>query len=170
MASKEQQKPPEPPEIRRKFQPPAYQAIGVCLLVVFVLLGAFRVFGPTVGQVRSEVAPLRLEVTHPERTRLGEAGIIDVRVTNTGTGNLETVTIRFNRDYIDAFSTLAFTPGVDRISAGAYEVELSDVRAGETRAVSVDVVAGAYWRHQGFIEAATSGSSVRVQVTSLVFP
>jgi hypothetical protein len=142
MARKDTPGLPQPPEIKRQLHLAPEQMVGVALLLLFVLLGSFRVFGAVTGQVVSEDTPLRLEVTYPERTRLGMRGTIEARLTNTGTEDLEIVIARFHRSFIDAFSP-EFMPAADRIKTLSYEVDLADVLPGETRVVLVDVEAAA---------------------------
>lgn len=170
MARLDRQHLPEPPVIKRSFQPEKPQVIGVSLLLLLVLFGALRVFGTTTNQVSFDGEQLHLAVTFPERTRLGQSGSIDVQVTNVSSELLEVVSVRFERAYYDAFSNSVFTPAVTRIQADAYEVELLAIPAGQAQTVSVEVQAGTPWRHEGFVEASADGRAIQVKIHSFVFP
>lgn len=163
-------KPPRPPELGRAFKPDPSQLVGVGALAVLVLLAALGVFGSQRGQVATRDGPLAIEIRHPTRLRYKMIDVIDVAITNTGASDLEAVTIRFDRGLLDAFSGLRFTPAVTTVSGDVYEVELSRVAAGATRTVTVEVQAEAYWRHAGFVEAATPERSIRARLSSFVFP
>ena len=163
-------RPPEPPTIGRGLKPYASQVVGVSLLLLIVALALLGVFGETHAQATAEGAPLRLEVTYPERFRYKTIDTIDVTVTNTGGETLPAVTVRFDRAYIDAFSTTTFTPSLTRVTSDAYEVDLSDLRPGDTQPVTVQVQAEAYWAHTGFVEAESPDQDVRVDVDSFAFP
>lgn len=169
MAQKDSPSPPKPPEIRRRFEPTTEQLIGVGLLLLCILPGIFGVFGTATNRVITREAPLQLEVSYPQRTLYGRTETIEVNVTNTGTENLDFVVVRFSRGFLDSLSP-TFKPGVDNILSEAYEVELNDVRPNQTRAVLVEVHADAYWRHEGFVEAAASGTTVRTHIHSFIFP
>jgi hypothetical protein len=81
------------------------------------------------------------------------------------------VTVYFDRDYIDSFSTVTFTPDVKSITDVAYIVELSDLQPQETRIVSVQLQAEKYWRHEGEIMATfTETIGAEVSLRTFVFP
>lgn len=162
--------PPQPPSIGRALKPHASQVVGVGVLVLIVVLALLGVFGETHGRATAEGPPFRLEVTYPERFRYKTIDSVDVTVTNTGDEAVSSLTVRFDRAYIDAFSTTTFTPSLTRVTSDAYEVDVSDLAPGETQPVSVEVQAEAYWGHPGFVEAATPEADVRVDVHSFVYP
>lgn len=162
--------PPEPPSIGRSFRPAFSQIIGLGVLLLIVVLALLGVFGTTKRQATAEGGTIRLDVTYPERFRYKTIHGLDVQVTNTSSRSLEAVTLRFDRTYIDAFSTVTFSPALTRLTSDAYEIELSNLQPGEMRPASAEVQAEDYWGHPGFIEAATSEGSAQVDVHSIVFP
>lgn len=161
---------PEPPSIGRQFRPAFSQIIGIVILLLIVALALLGVFGTSERRVTVEGGPVRLDASYPDRFRYKTIHAIGVEITNTSSSPLETVTVRFDRDFIDAFSTVTFSPPLTRVTSDAYEIELGDLRAGEMRPASAEVQAEAYWGHPGFIEAATPEGSARVDVHTIVFP
>ena len=161
---------PEPPSIGRKFRPAFTQICGVAFLLLIVVLALLGVFGNSEGHATAEGGPVRLDASYPERFRYKTIHAIDLEITNTSSSDLETVTVRFDRTYLEAFSTVTFSPSLTRLTSDAYEVELRDLEGGETRPVSAEVQAEHYWGHPGFIEASTSEGSARIDVHSVVFP
>lgn len=170
MARSDVPQPPRPPSIGREFRPNVSQVLGVGTLMLFVLLALFGVFGRTQGELLVEEAPLRLELAYPERFRYKTIGTLEARVSNTGATALPAVTVRFERAFVDAFSTTSFTPSPSRVTDEAYEVQLGDLPAGETRLVLVQVQAEAYWWHAGFVEVSAGSASARAEPSVFVFP
>ena len=162
--------PPSPPDVARKFAPLPYQLVGVGVLFTIVLLALFGVFGVVRAHAAADAGSLHVEVEYPERFRYKTIGPVDVRVHNGGETTLDTVVVRFDRAYVDAFSTVTFTPSADTVTDEAYEVTLRDVRPGTTRLVSAEIQAESYWRHEGFVEAVAGGATARAELATLVFP
>jgi hypothetical protein len=163
--------PPEPPEIKRRLQLNATQLIGIPLLALMPLLALLGVFGLAQGEARSEQGSLALRVSYPERTRYSMTQPLVIEVRNIGTVSLDTVVVRLDTDYLSAFSQVELTPTPTRVTAEVYEVTLSDIQPGETRIVSTDVQAHAYWRQRGSISATPGGGEATgVMVSTFVFP
>lgn len=162
--------PPKPPEFGRELELKKSQLIGLVSLALIVILAIFGLFGQSSSQTTSEGERLALEVTYPSRFRFKMADSIDVQVTNLESDPVQGVVIRFDRDYVDRFSAVQFTPSLDTITGDVYEVTLGDLAPGKAKSVSVDVQAEEYWRHRGFIEAEAGGDGVRVDLSTFVFP
>lgn len=170
MADAAHPQPPRAPEIGRAFHPKYTQVVGVALLLAIVVLALFGAFGTSEARIRAEADPVRVEARYPTRLRFKTIHTIDIEVTNTSSSTLDSVVVRLERPYVDAFSTVSFAPSLTRLTAQAYEVELLDVEPGEIRPVSVEVQAEDYWGHPGFIEARAGEAAARVAVHTTVYP
>ena len=82
-----------------------------------------------------------------------------------------TITVEFDREYVDHFSDLVFTPEVEQITPFIYEVALARVEPGQTHVVEVEMLGKDYWLHEGEITAFVEASQpLTVEVGTLVFP
>ena len=169
-STKEVPQPPKPPDLGREFELRTVQAIGVGLLAVIVVLAALGLFGINRGQAAARGESLDLEVSYPERFRYKMRGALDIRLTNTGSQPIETATVHFDRQYVDSFSGLQFTPSPESITDEYYEVVLMDIAPGMSKRIAVEVEAEEYWRHAGFVEVEANGESLRVDLSTFVFP
>ena len=169
-STKEVPQPPKPPDLGREFELRTVQAIGVGLLAVIVVLAAFGLFGIHRGQAAAEGERFDLEVSYPDRFRYKTSGALDVRLTNNGSQPVGTATVRFDRQYIDSFSGLRFTPSPESITDEYYEVVLMDIAPGRSKRIVVEVEAEEYWRHEGFVEVEANGETLRVDLSTFVFP
>jgi hypothetical protein len=173
MSNKEQthSKPPTAPEITRRVQLNRLQMIGIPLIILIPLLALLGLFGETIASASDANAELELHVTYPTRFRYKMIDQANVSVRNLSQESLPAVTVYFDRDYIDSFSTVTFTPDVKSITDVAYIVELSDLQPQETRIVSVQLQAEKYWRHEGEIMATfTETIGAEVSLRTFVFP
>lgn len=168
--SKEVPEPPKPPEFGRELELKWVQVIGVGMLVLIVLLALFGLFGHSSSRSAGEGELLALEVTHPDRFRYKTLDSLDVQVANLSSEPIPTVTVRFDRDYIDSFSSVQFTPSPESITSEAYEVALRDIAPGMEKRVAVTVQAEKYWRRRGYVEAEAGAERVLVDLSTFVFP
>lgn len=159
--------PPQPPNIARKVQIFPHQMIGVSLMVFFLLLSLFGVFGESTEKAADSSSRIALEVTYPSRSRYGLPVEIQVAVQNTSTQPIETLTLLLSRDYFDAFDDLHFFPSADRITDDAYEVDLENLQPEETRILTIGAKGGRYWQHKGDIRI--EGES-KVSLSTFIFP
>lgn len=164
-------KPPEAPQIPRRFELYAYQYIGILLLLVVPVLALLGVFGESATTLQQASADLTLTITYPTRYRYEMLNSLTAAVRNNTSAAIPTLTVRFSRDYIDQFSDVSFSPSLTRITDEAYEVDLSDLPPGAARVVSVDLRADAYGEHRGAVTAAAEGlEPAGLMVSTLVFP
>jgi hypothetical protein len=164
-------KPPQLPPFPRKLKFHRLQLIGIPLLMVLPVLGLFGLFGESFDTVRSENSELSMQVEFPTRYRYQMVNDMIVTTTNLSDQASITVTVTFERQYIDRFSKVAFTPDVARVTDEQYVVQLEGLGAGETSVIFVELQGDEYWRHTGVVEASLPGGEpVRVEVGTTVFP
>lgn len=162
--------PPKPPEIGREFELKLSQLVGVSLLALLVLLALFGVVGQSEGRLSAEGEVVALRVKYPVKLHYKSIGTVEVRVENTGDSLLETVTVRFDRSYVDSFSGVQFTPSAQEVLDQAYQLVLHDIGPGEAKLVSVEVRAEQFWRHRGYVEAAVEGEPARIELSTFTYP
>lgn len=163
----EEQRPPDPPEIDRRFRLYRYQWIGLPLMMLVPVLALFGVFGQSWDTAAGATAELEMELRYPSRFRYKQLNEMDVYVTNTSGRQLDRVTVAFDTAYINRFSTVTFVPP----ATGAYEVELTKVEPNERRLIRVELQGEEYWLHRGRIEAwPAGGDTLRLPVRTVVFP
>ena len=163
--------PPQPPEFKRRLQFHLTQLVGVPLLALLPILALFGVFGVTRSEASAQNDQLELQVSYPSRIRYWMTKPLEVEVRNLTDAPLELVTVSIDTRYLSAFRNVQIEPEPTRINAAVHQVDLTEVQPGETRLVSIEVQADAYWSHEGTIGAATAeGEAAQVQVTSFVIP
>lgn len=168
ISPEEAEQPPQPPELDRSLNLPGSQIAGVLAFALIVLLAGFGFFGETRATSSSSgSAALDLKVDYPARFRYKQVNPLQVFVTNRSATLLDTVTVVFDTAYIAPFSNVSFTPAAAR----AWEVELTGLRAGETRRIEVGLQGERYGRHTGHISAYSSSSdTASAKVSTIIFP
>lgn len=166
MVSNEVPQPPAPPRTRPRLRVPLPNLLGIAAFATVPVLALLGVLGRTTGAAGAAGETIALHVTFPTRMRYGTGDSIGVEVRNISGGTLDLVTVRFDRGYISGFSNVRFTPQPIR----AYEVALRNMGPGETRLVSAEIEAEAYWSRSGAVTAAGGGESVTVPVRTLTYP
>jgi hypothetical protein len=163
--------PPQPPEIERKLQFYRFQKIGIPLILLLPILALIGLFGESVAAENASNPQLMVEVEYPTRFRYKMVDSINVSVENTSTQPLSVVSVRFDRPYIESFSTVTFTPQVKTVTAADYIVELTDLQPQEVRIIAVEIQAENYWQHEGTITAVSDNNeSVTLALNTFVFP
>lgn len=172
MSEEEQiQKPPEPPEIKRKFQFYLIQWIGVPLLMVIPILALFGVFGESFQKANASNAEFDMTVEYPSRFRYKMTNPVEVSLTNKSSRPIQNLTVDFEHSYISKFSEVQFTPQPKEVTGDSYKIELTEIMPGETRRVSASLQGEHYGSHQGFVRAKSeSGSGSEVQMETFIFP
>lgn len=165
---------PQPPEHQRNWAFPLPQKVGIPLLFLIPILALLGVFGNSMATVRQQGQALALETTFPVRLRYKMAAPLVVRATNISAQTIPTVTVKFDRDYLFAFSGVTFQPAVDEINEEDYEVHLSQLAPGETRVIALELKAEEYWQQEGTVSAAAGAADappdVTVDVHSFLIP
>lgn len=168
---KEPSKPPQPPEVDKKFQVHTYQWIGIPLMLLIPILALVGLFGESVDSVRTSSQQLEMSVEYPTRFRFKMIDEVTVTLSNVSGQTLPSVLVNFDREYIDAFSTVTFTPAVKSITGSNYIVEVSDLQPGETRVISATVQAENYGMHRGTIGLGPEeAQDLEVSVATFTFP
>ncbi len=141
---------------------------GLPLLVAVPMLALIGLFGETWSRTADETAELTLEVEYASRYRYTLNNAVEVAVANRSDRALDTVVVSFAPEFMRQFSTVSFIPSATR----AFEVELLELKPGETRFVWAELRGERYWKHRGSIQAYRAGGvdTARVEITSLVFP
>lgn len=164
-------KPPQAPKIERKIQFHRLQMVGIPLILLIPILAIAGVFGETSHVVRASSPQLFVAVEYPTRFRYKMIDPIQVAVQNSSAQPLATVEVNFERAYIDRFSNVFIKPDVAYITDAVYVWKLRDLQPQETRVITIEIQAAAYWRHEGTVTAvADNGESVTVSVATFVFP
>lgn len=163
--------PPEPPSIKRTLQFHRIQKIGIPILLLLPVLALFGVFGETFQSAHASNTQLTVDVEYPSRSRYKMINPVTVSVENTSSQTLSVVQIHFDRDYIDNFSNVSFTPEITKVTDEVYIVEITDLQPQETRVVSARIQAERYWLHEGNVTAVSgTGQSVSLSLDTIVFP
>jgi len=159
-------RPPQPPDIRRRLCFERFHLVGLLVFVAVPVLALLGVFGERWGRVQARAGALELRVLYPERYRYRQISSVEVLVTNTSGRRIDTLTVAFDTAYISRFSNIMISPPPVR----GYEVDLLDVEPGGTRLVVAEIQGFCYWRHRGQVTAAAGTDTVRVDLETLVFP
>ena len=163
--------PPEPPPFQRKLVIHRDQLIGIPLLMLLPLLGLFGFFGQTFTTERVANAELSMQVEYTTRSRYQTFHDMRVTVTNLSEQSPVTVTVTFDRSYVDQFSNTTFMPSAERLTEQVVEVELTEMETGETQAVEVEFRGEHYWHHTGMISASIAGGeAVQLPVSTTIYP
>lgn len=158
--------PPELPVLKRRLSFAWWQVVGIAVLALVPLLAGLGVFGAAEASVVARAGSVSMLVDYPPRIRHGSAQRILALVTNTGLSALDTVTVRFDSSYVARVSEPQFTP----LAARAFEVDLADLRPGESRRVELAFHAADFGRHRGFVSARHGASTARAIIATTVFP
>ncbi len=165
------EKPPEPPEMRRRFVLERSQWIGVPLMLLIPLTALFGLYGPGRGQAVIRTSGLEMSVDHPSKTHYRMDEVMVVAVRNASDQPLGSVEVGFDRSYIEAFSSVTFTPDPDRVTEREIRVPLEALGPGESRRVLVSMRAEQRWRLDGAVRAlAREGPVAQVRITTFVMP
>lgn len=158
--------PPELPPLRRKLKFSPGQILGLGLLVLIPVLALFKLFGQGEAFASGRSSTLALTVEYPPRLRHGTAEVVVTEVRNTTAALMDTITVIFDSSYVSKVAEPRFTPPVTR----AFELDLANVRPGESRRIELAFHAEDYWSHSGVILAVHRGDTARVRVQTFVLP
>ncbi len=165
--------PPQPPEIEPKFILSRVQWIGLPLLMLLPILALFGVFGEASTAVSDSSDVLDMEVEYATRYRYRMLNTMEVSLENLSAQAIPTLTVRFDEDYISKFSSVVFSPQLDKITDEDYVVYLQDVQPGDIRIVNIEMQGDRYGRHSGVVSATAGEDShgrVQVEVSTFIFP
>lgn len=139
---------------------------GMLVIAAIPVCAALGLFG-SAGDTRTASTPsLEITVNYPSRCRYEMLELLEVRVRNRSDRTLERVTVVFGPSYLNGFAQAQFTPAPER----AFEVELTQLQAGETGLVSAEIQGENYGRYTGQIVARAGDESASVDVSTFIFP
>lgn len=162
----EDQGPPSPPKAARHLR---LRPLHAGLLFALFLIVAFAVagfFGNARDTASAQSRSLQVSVDFPERFRYKEIAPLTVRLKNRRSRPIDTVSVRFDSTYIEAFSNVRFLPSATE----PWVVGLHDVRPGETRRIKVHLQAERYGSNTGQIHALTDTDTTSATLQTFVFP
>ncbi len=157
--------PPAPPSLPRRIRLYRYQWVGLGLIVALPVLALAGVFGESWRSEEARGADVEAAVTWPERFRYKQVNSIEVRVRNTSSRVLDTMTVALDTALAGRFSTVRAIPSFTR----PYETDLTDLRPGETSLVLVEIQAERYGRHEGTLSV-IHRDTVRIPISIRIFP
>ncbi|HEY3477015.1 MAG TPA: hypothetical protein VGK56_20520 [Anaerolineales bacterium] len=138
------------------------------LIPVLALLG---MFGESYHEITTSNPDLEVQVRYPTRFRYKMIDAVTVSLTNISAQPFATAHIGFDREYVEGFSAVIFTPSVKHITDTVYLVELNDLQPGETRIISVSIQAEEYGRHKGTITVTPENwEALQVSIDTFTFP
>ena len=112
--------------------------VGLALLSVFVLAGAFGLFGTRTTTASATASGYTVTVTYPQISRPGHAVRYEVEVNRSG-GFTGPVQMRFRSAYFDLFDENSFGPAAEsETSDAAYDIYEFAAPKGDTLVVSSD--------------------------------
>jgi hypothetical protein len=168
---KQTAQPPQPPEIERRIQFHRTQLIGVPIIMLVALLGLSGLFGPAFDTESATGPQLEMQVEHPTRVRYRTGSPLEIMVRNVSAQDIPRVTVSISAGYISNFAEAQFLPEADEITEEVYKVDLSNVGAGETRQVNVDLRADLVGNHTGEVIAEPEGGeATRASISTFIFP
>jgi hypothetical protein len=163
--------PPQPPSVDRKLQLYPYQYIGIPLLILIPILALFGVFNETYSTATGSSADFELQVKYPVRGLYNMPHTIEVTIRNKSEQVVPSLSLSFDKNYMDAFKQIVFLPDDLTITDQGYTVNLTNVQSGEMRVVTVSVEPDRYWQHWGSVTVIADGAeSAKVQLESFIFP
>lgn len=159
-------RPPAAPDLPARVRLRWLQTIGIPFLGLLPALALIGVFDESPSQTSVSSRTLHVTARYPTRLRYKTSDTVELRVQNTSNHALPSVLVKFDEDYVTQFSNVTFTPEPQR----AYELELADVKPGETRLISMEIEAKEYWRHAGMIRAVAQNDSALLNISTTVLP
>lgn len=164
-------RPPQAPAFRPHICLDQAEKIGIPLLLLLPVLGLCGVFDEQVASVTAPSRDFTLQVTYPSRTRHHLDTAVEIEVHNTTGRALPRVTLAVDRHYLAAFDQLRFLPEPTRQEADAFEIDFSNLQAGEIRRLKIELRPDRPWLHRARISAHTpDGARAEARLSSLIFP
>lgn len=138
----------------------------MAMLAMVPILAMFGVFEPKDERVFAAGASLELALRYPSAARHRSLEQIEAKITNGASVAIPSVTVTFDRNYVDGFSNLSFLPEPQ----SPYRVELANLRPNETRVITIEAEAEGIGRFRGLVTARAGREVVRVNANTFIFP
>jgi hypothetical protein len=167
--SEEQQdsSPPAPPGIGRQIRLTPWQRFAVPVLLGIPILALLGVFGESWDTASQATSNLELRLEYPTRYRYKMLNSLNLDVSNTSAGPIDTITVALDTAYASRFSTVVGIPTFEF----PYTLELTDLPPGETRRVTIELQGERYGRHSGdLLVTSTAADTARLPVSTFIFP
>ena len=158
--------PPGPPDTRRRPALYRFQLLGLPFLLAIPVLALFGVFGERWSVVNARSGSLEISVRYPAVFRYKMLNAIELHVRNRGATAIDTLTVTLDTAYAGRFSTVTAVPPF----TGPFEVQLTDIAAQQSRRVHIELQAERYWSHSGRLTVAAGADTLRVPLTTMVYP
>lgn len=163
-------KPPQPPSIKKRFEFTKAQLIGVPVILLIPILALIGLFDAHFEHATSVAGDLQVTVEYPSSIRYKKLEPISINVQNLSAVTFPTVTVTIDDAYLNAFSTVTFTPDVDEVTADKFILNLNNLQPQESRRILVEVQAEHYWNHTGNVNAEYEETHVGVTISTFIFP
>jgi hypothetical protein len=157
--------PPDAPDVPPRISLHRSQWILVPLMLSLPLLALLGVFAGR-DRTRAELGPLAVDVRYPTALRYNTFDNIALHVRNRGAISLDTVTIALDSAYTAGFSMVTSIPPFEE----SFSLALPQLRAGESRLVRIELRAERYWRHHGVLAISAGPDTLRIRLSTFVFP
>lgn len=158
--------PPPAPELPRRVRLRPLHWVGMAIIAAIPVCAAFGLFGSSATTGSASSPSIEVTVDYPTRCRYEVLELLEVRVRNRSSQTIEEVTVVFDPSYLNGFSQAQFTPSPER----AFEVELKQLKPGETQLISAEIQGEKYGRYRGAIVARAGAESASVDVSTFIFP
>lgn len=162
--------PPLPPAFDRQFQLHPYQYIGIPLLFVIPILTLLGFFGQTLETKQALNDVLAVQVTYTTRVRYTNPAPMSLDITNRTAAPLSHVTVALDRAYMDGFDDLNILPAPTMMTDSAILIDLTDLQAGQTQRIAVEIKAGPSGVYAGTITVSADGNVLKIPIETLSFP
>lgn len=158
--------PPGPPQHRPRIKIYRFQLIGLPFLAALPILALLGVFGERWDAVAASDGSLAATVHYPTALRYKMIDEIEMLVSNRGGAVIDTVTVALDTAYASRFSTINAVPQFTR----PFEIGLAQIQPGESRRVRIEIQGERYWSHSGELTFRSATDTVRIHLTTMVFP
>lgn len=158
--------PPTPPKLRPAVSLTLRQRIGIPLLLLIPILAAFGLFGEHFRTQQARQGRLAVVITYPDRVHYRQTLGVHLSVRNMGTTTIDTITVQYDTTYLNAFLISDATPSL----GPSYVVPIIGVRPGETRLTTLALAGDHDGRSHGSVQVSTSTDTVRIPLSTFVFP
>jgi hypothetical protein len=165
-SGKQSEELPQPPSIVPKIHLSWKQRLGVPVLLAIPILALFGIFGERTAATHVTTSSLDMVVSYPSRLHYRQVQSLQVSIRNLSARVLDTVSVVFDTAYVSRFTGVKFEPPAE----SPYTVDLTSVKPGESRLVSIELWGQDYGRHRATIVARTGSDSAMVRFTTIVFP
>ena len=145
--------PPAPPELYKRLRFFRHQVAGILLMLLIVGAAALGFFGKSEARVSADREGLQLTVDHVSKIRHRMVGPLEVTVTNSSAEAVTGVTVLIDRQYLDEFSRVVFTPSPTYLTDDRAVFELGDLAPGESTVISGEVQSDGFGQHGGQVHA-----------------